>query len=66
MRFAVLRSKTVSRQICNKQHQPLLVNYMSTASQWNFKIQCFGRQYTVFPDFLSAQNMVRVIKDKII
>ena len=34
---------------------------MSTTRQWDFKIQCFGRQYTVFPDFLRPQNMVRVM-----
>ena len=28
MRFTVLRSKTVSRKICDKKHQPPLVNYM--------------------------------------
>ena len=28
MRFTVLRSKTVSRQICDKQSQTPLVNYM--------------------------------------
>ena len=50
----------------DKQHQPPLVNYMSTTRQWDFKIQCFGSQYTVFPDFLNAQNMVRVIEGKII
>ena len=31
-----------------------------------FKIQRFGRQYIVFiPDFISAQNMVRVIEGKL-
>ena len=44
VRFTVLRSKAVSRLICDKQHQPQLVNYMSTTRQWDFKIQCFGRQ----------------------
>ena len=45
MRFPVLRSKAVSRQICDKQHQPPLVNYMPTTRQWEeFKIQRFRRQ----------------------
>ena len=48
VRFTVLRSKAVSRLICDKQDQPQLVNYMSTTRQWDFKIQCFGRQYTDF------------------
>ena len=67
MRFTVLRSKADSRYMMfDKQHQPPLVNYMSTTRQWDFKIQCFRSQYTVFPDFLNAQNMVRVIEGEII
>ena len=58
MHFAVLNSKAVSREIC-EEHQPPLVNFMPTTRQWEIKNQRFGRQYTVFPDFLSSQNMVR-------
>ena len=62
MRFTVVRSKVID--ILNKdyyyyyykavhvrfvdKHQPPLVNYVSTTRQWDFKIQCFGRQCTVF------------------
>ena len=67
MRFTVLRSKTVSCWICDKQHQSPLVNYMPTTRQWETQnsmfclpIDCF------FPDFLRAQNVVWVIKGKII
>ena len=48
MRFTVLRSKAVSHWICDKQHQPPLVNYMPTTHQWEIQNQCFGRQNTVF------------------
>ena len=34
MRFTVLRSNAVSREICDKQHQPPIVNYMPTTRQW--------------------------------
>ena len=65
MRFPVLRSKAVSRQICDKQHQPPLVNYMPTTRQWEIQNSMFRRQNTLFPDFLRAQNTVRVIEGKI-
>ena len=43
------------------------MDYMPTTRQWEIKSQWFGRQYTqFFPDFLRAQNMVRVIEGKII
>ena len=48
MRFPVLSSKAVSRWICDKQHQPLLVNDMHTTHQWEIQNRRFGRQYTVF------------------
>ena len=48
MRFIVLRSNAVSRQICDKQHQPPLVNYMPQQVNQKFKIQCLGRQQIVF------------------
>ena len=41
MHFTVLKSKAVSRYICDEQHQPPLVEFMSTTRQWDFKIQCF-------------------------
>ena len=66
MRFTVLRSKAVSPQTCDKQHQPPLVNYMPTTLQWEFKIQCFRRQQTGFFPTFWAQNMVRVVEGKII
>ena len=66
MLFTVLRSKAVSRFICDKQRQPSLVNYMPTTRQREIQVQGFGRQFNTFSDFLRAQNMVRVIEDKII
>ena len=73
MRFTVLSSKAVSCYLCDKQHQPSLVNYMPTTDQWEIQ-NCFARQYTVlfvclfvfFPDFLSVQKMVRVIEGKFV
>ena len=47
MRFTVLSSKAVSCYLCDKQHQPSLVNYMPTTDQWEIQ-NCFARQYTVF------------------
>ena len=67
MRFTVLRSKAVLRQICDKQNQPPLVNCMPTTRQLEIQNSMFldtSRQF--FPDFLRAQNMVRVIAGKII
>ena len=69
MRFTVLRSKAVSRWICDKQHQPPLVNYnMPTTRQWEIQNSMFrtpedfsSRRLKV----LRAQNMVRVIEGKI-
>ena len=43
MHFTVLRSKAVSRYICDEQHQPPLVEYMSTTRQ----IQCFRLQWAL-------------------
>ena len=57
MRFTVLRSKAVSRYICNKRHQPPLVTYtaayMPTTLQHVFKSQLmFGTPVNCFfPDF---------------
>ena len=40
---------------------------MPTTRQWEIENQRLGRQYPVFfSDFLSAQNMVRVIEGKFI
>ena len=41
MRFTVLRSKTVSRKICDEKHQPPLVNYMPTTPQWETQNSMF-------------------------
>ena len=59
MRFTVLRSKAVSRWICDKQQQPpVLVNYVCITRQWDFKIQCFGRlgKLFFFPEFLALKT----------
>ena len=37
MRFTVLSSKALSRYICDKKHQPSLVNYMPTTRQWEIQ-----------------------------
>ena len=37
MRFTVFSSKAVSRYICDKQHQPTLVNYMPTTRHWEIQ-----------------------------
>ena len=59
MRFTVLSSNKISLHF---------INYMPTTRQWEIENQRFGRQYPVFffSDFLSAQNMVRVIEGKFI
>ena len=67
MGFTVLRSKAsvsnrfVTNNISHHQ-ETICVQHVNG----KFRILCFGRQYTVFGDFLRAQNMVRVIEDKII
>ena len=61
MRFTVLRSKTVSRKICDEKHQPPQVNYMPTTPQWETQNSMFRTPVDCFfPYFLRAQNMVRV------
>ena len=64
VRFTVLRSKAVSRLICDKQHQPQLVclQHVNGTSKSNVS----DASTLVFPDFLRAQNMVRVMEGKII
>ena len=67
MRFPVLSSKAVSRQICDKQHQPPLVTdtcIQHVNGKFNVRttVQCF----VFFSDFLSAQNRVRVIEGEFI
>ena len=66
MLCTVLRSKAVSRWICDKQHQPPIVNYMPTTRQWEIQNSMFGTRVDFFPRLLRAQNMVRVIDGKII
>ena len=66
MRFTVLRSKAVSHEICDKQHQPPIVNYMPTTRQWEIQNSMFGTPVDFFSRLLRAQNMVRVIEGKII
>ena len=39
--FYFLRSKAVSRYICEKQHQPLVVNDMPTTRQWEIQNSMF-------------------------
>ena len=60
MRFTVLRSKAVSRQIFDKQHQPPLVSMGLQNQMFPMPVHCF------FPTFFSSQNMVGVIDGKTI
>ena len=66
MRFTVLRSKAVHvRFVTNN----ITLHQKTKCLQHvngKFKIQCFGRYYTVFLDFLSAQNMFGIIGGKIV
>ena len=67
MRFPVLSSKAVSRQICDKQHQPPLVT--DTCIQHvngKFNVSDDSTMFFFFSDFLSAQNRVRVIEGEFI
>ena len=62
MRFTILRSKAVSRYICDKQHQPPLVTYtaayMPTTLQHVFKSQLmFGTPVDCFfPIFKGSEH----------
>ena len=47
MRFTVLRSKAISRWICDKQQQPPLVAIWLQQVNGKLKIRCLRRQYTV-------------------
>ena len=53
MRFTVLRSKAVSRYICDKQNQPPLVNYMPATRQWEIQNSMFRTPAVdcLFPTF---------------
>ena len=63
MRFTVLRSKAVSRKICDNQHYPTTrQQHINKTSKSNV----LDARTLLFPDFLSAQNMVRVIESNII
>ena len=66
MRFTVLRSKAVSRKICDKQPQPPLVNYnMPITRSWEIQNSMFRTPLDFFPllfKVLRAQKMVRVIE----
>ena len=68
MRFTILRSKAVAREICDKQHQPPIVNYMPTTRQWEIQNSLSRTPEDCFFFYrpLRAQNMVRVIEGKII
>ena len=56
MRFSVLRSKAVSRSIRDKHHQPPIVNYLPTTSQWENQNSMFGTQVDCFfPTFKGSK-----------
>ena len=51
----------------DNQHQPPLVNYTPTTRQQEIQNSMFRKPIAgFFPDFLRAQNVVRVIEGKII
>ena len=62
MRFTVLRSKAVSRKIVTNNNKL----YAYNTSMGNSKFNVSDASTLFFPDFLRAQNMVRVIEGKII
>ena len=65
MRFTVLSRKAASRALaCDNQHQLPLVIISYTPTTPNFNVS--EASIRLFPDFLRAQNMVRVIEGKII
>ena len=61
--FTVLRSKL---WICDKQYEPPIVNYMPTARQCEIQNSMFGTPVGQVGCYFPVQNMVRVIKGKII
>ena len=67
MRFTVLRRKLSCFTVASdNQRQPPLVNYTPTTRQWEIQNSVFRTlEGGFFPDFLRAQNMVRVIEGKI-
>ena len=68
MHFTVLRS-TVSRYIGDKQHRTGSTSklYVYLTRQWDFKhLNALDASTLFFPYILSTQNMVQVIKGKII
>ena len=38
---------------------------MPTTRQWKFKIQCFGSQWTVFPDFQGLKTWFELLRVKL-
>ena len=62
MRFTVLRSKAVSRKIVTNNNKL----YAYNTSMGNSKFNVSDASTLFFPDFLRAQNLVRVIEGKII
>ena len=56
MRFTVLRSKAVSRWICDKQHQPL-GSYIPSTRQWEIQNSMFGMPVDCFfPTFKGSKH----------
>ena len=60
--FQFLTSKAVSRYICDKQHQPLVVD--DVPKTVNGKFNFSDASTLLFPDFLRAQKMVRLPRVK--
>ena len=59
MRFIVLESKAVSREICDKKHQPPIVNYMPTTRQWEIQNSMFGTSVGCFFPTLKRVKLYR-------
>ena len=69
MRFTGVRRNYCFMLACDNQYQPPLINYNPTTrhDQWEIQNSMFQTPLDgFFPDFLRAQNMVRVIEGKII
>ena len=49
--------KVVSREICDKQHQPPIVNYTPTTCQWEIQNSIFGTPVDCFfPTFKGSKH----------
>ena len=65
--FYCFEKKSCFTLACDNQHEPPVVNYTPTTRQQEIQNSMFRKPIAgFFPDFLRAQNVVRVIEGKII